>query len=204
MVLDLNIADVTLAAIQMELDTAALVFDVIPDPFAGGGIIVVAGFTIPISDIAAAISKGTSIAMAIARAAMSADLDGDGLRDVIENTITGTDHNVFDTDGDGLGDGYEVTAAGGFYGGTRRPDPNNPDSDGDGLLDGEEGRYNTSFCLADTDCDTLTDGEEVGTWLLGDVRDHADPLLQDTDGDGIPDDIEYASSSCTYVNEEFV
>ncbi|MCK4571096.1 Ig-like domain repeat protein, partial [Candidatus Bipolaricaulota bacterium] len=138
MIFNLNVADVTLAAIQMGLDTAALVFDVIPDPFAGGGVFVVAGFTIPISDILASISKGTSIAMAIARTAMSTDLDGDGLRDVIENTITGTDYNVYDTDGDGLGDGYEVTAAGGFYGGTRRPDPNNPDSDGDGLLDGEE------------------------------------------------------------------
>jgi hypothetical protein len=204
MVFNLNVADVTLAAIQMGLDTAALIADVIPDPFAGGGLIVVAGFTIPISDIAAAISKGTSIAMAIARAAMSTDLDGDGLRDVIENTVTGTDHNVYDTDGDGLGDGYEVTVAGGFYGGTRRPDPNVWDSDGDGLGDGDESGYKTSYCVQDTDCDGVTDWEEVTTYsnydsntkgsttARSDTRDHCEPLAQDTDGDGLNDAVEYA------------
>jgi len=122
--------------------------------------------------------------------AMTTDLDGDGLPDVVE-AVTGTNSTMTDTDGDGLGDYDEISEAGGYYGGSRRPNPNDSDSDDDGLSDGDEaGLYNTSFCVADTDCDTTSDGAEVGTWSQSDIRDHADPLMQDTDGDGLRDDIE--------------
>jgi len=201
MIFDLNAADVALAAVQMGLDVAALVIDIIPDQVVTAGIVVQTGVTIPYSDIAAAIVAGSSVAIEIARTAMTTDLDGDGLPDVVENTVTGTDYDKWDTDGDGMGDLDEIEEAGGFYGGSRRPDPTNPDSDGDGLSDGDEaGLYNTSFCVADTDCDTVTDGTEVATWSFPDITDHSDPLMQDTDGDGLNDLLEIAEG-CPHVND---
>jgi len=202
----LNAADAALAGVQMGLEAMAIAIDVIPDAIVGGGVVVISGTTIPISDIAAAVISGSSLAIEMARMAMTTDLDGDGLPDVVENTITGTDPANPDTDGDGLGDYDEIWEAGGYYGGNRRPDPNNPDSDGDGLSDGDEaGVYGTSFCVVDTDCDTLSDKAEVDTWGCGDPRDHADPLVIDTDGDGLDDDIEfspYPCASCPYVNDD--
>ncbi len=60
-------------------------------------------------------------------AAFAADTDGDGLDDVFEGTILGTNPAAADSDGDGWNDFKEV-----FETGT---DPNNPDSDFDTLLD---------------------------------------------------------------------
>ncbi|MDD5763995.1 MAG: Ig-like domain repeat protein, partial [Candidatus Bipolaricaulis anaerobius] len=203
---NLQAADVALAAVQMGLDAAAIAIDVIPDVIVGGGVFVISGVTIPVSDIAAAIIAGSSIALEIARTAMTTDLDGDGLPDVVENTVTGTDPTKWDTDDDGLSDADEIFEAGGFYGGSRRPNPNVADSDGDGLSDGDEaGLYNTSFCVGDTDCDTISDGAEVATWGCDDPRDHADPLVIDTDGDGLNDKIEFSAfpcASCPYVNDD--
>jgi len=62
-----------------------------------------------------------------------------------------------DSDGDGLTDAEELALAGG----SGCPDPNNADSDGD----------------------TINDGDEVNTWLT-------DPCDVDTDGDGLQDDWE--------------
>ena len=201
MIFDLNAAEVALQAVKLGLDTTALVLDVIPDGVITGGLIVQTGVTIPYSDIAKAIVAGAGILLDIAILAMDTDLDDDGLPDVLEQNATGTDYNNWDTDGDGLGDLDEIEEASGYYGGTRRPNPNNPDSDGDGLSDGDEaGLYNTSFCVADTDCDTETDGTEVGTWALPDIRDHADPLMQDTDGDGLNDAVEI-NTGCPFVND---
>jgi hypothetical protein len=61
--------------------------------------------------------------------------------------------------------------------------------------------------VKDTDCDTLSDGDEVATWQCGDARNHADPLVVDTDGDGLPDSKEDINttlpcSSCPYVNDD--
>ena len=206
LIYDLNVADVTMAGIQMGLEGLAIGADFLPDLIVGAGVGVISGVTIPISDIAAAILSGAGIALEIARTVIMTDLDGDGLPDVVEDTVTGTDKTLTDTDGDGLGDYDEISEAGGYYGGTRRPDPNVADSDGDGLSDGDEaGLYNTSFCVADTDCDTVTDGDEVATWGCPDPRDHADPLMIDTDGDGLDDDIEFSAypcTSCPYVNDD--
>jgi len=192
-ILALNTADTTLAAVQLGLETLAIGADFLPDLIVGGGVFAITGVTIPISDIASAILAGSGIALEIARMAMTTDLDGDGLPDVVE-AVTGTNSTMTDTDGDGLGDYDEISEAGGYYGGSRRPNPNDSDSDDDGLSDGDEaGLYNTSFCVGDTDCDTLSDGDEVGTWGLADIRDHTDPLAQDTDGDGLSDYIEYGT-----------
>jgi len=204
MIYDLNVADVTMAGIQMGLEGLAIGADFLPDLIVGAGFGAISGVTIPISDIAAAILSGAGIALEIARTVIMTDLDGDGLPDVVEDTVTFTDKALTDTDGDGLGDYDEISEAGGYYGGTSRPDPNTWDSDGDGLSDGDEaGLYNTSFCVQDTDCDGLTDGQEVGTWSLGDVRLHLEPLAQDTDGDGLSDYIEYyvEHSPCPFGNE---
>jgi hypothetical protein len=206
MIFDLNAAIVALEAVKLGLDATALVLDVIPDGVIVGGFVVSTGVTIPYSDIAKAIVAGAGIALDIAILAMETDLDGDGIPDVLEQNVTGTDYNNWDTDGDGLGDLDEIEEAGGFYGGSRRPNPNVADSDGDGLSDGDEASlYNTSFCVADTDCDTITDGAEVATWDCADPRDHADPLMMDTDGDGLDDDIEFSPfpcASCPFVNDD--
>ena len=190
----LNATEVALEAVKSGLEVVALVLDVIPDPVTAAGCVVVGGATIPVSDIAKAVVAGAGIALDIAILAMDTDLDDDGLPDVIEETITHTDPFKVDSDGDGMGDLDEIDEAGGFYGGTRRPDPNNPDSDGDGLGDGEEVSVtHTNFCVADTDCDTVSDGAEVGTWSGLDIRDQLDPLMQDTDGDGLTDYVEYGA-----------
>lgn len=98
------------------------------------------------------------------------DSDGDGLLDVDEDTIHGTDPLDPDTDDDGLDDGDEID---------RGTDPLDADSDDDGLLDGEEIDIGTDPLDPDSDDDGLFDGTEVD---LG-----TDPLDEDSDDDGIPD-----------------
>lgn len=101
------------------------------------------------------------------------DSDGDGLTDLDEINVYGTDPFNPDTDGDGLSDGEEVLKYG--------TDPLNPDTDGDGLSDGDEVNvYGTDPLKADTDGDGLSDGDEVNKY-------GTDPLKADTDGDGLSD-----------------
>jgi hypothetical protein len=205
----LNSTEVALSAVKMALDVVALILDIGPDPIAGAGCIVITGFTVPTSDIASAIISGAAIAIDIAIMVMETDLDDDGLPDVIEETITHTDPFKVDSDGDGMGDLDEIDEASGYYGGTRRPSPNDSDSDDDGISDGDEANItHTDFCVADTDCDTVIDGGaglpaigEVETWSWTEIRDHADPLMQDTDGDGLRDDVEIAAG-CPFVNDD--
>ena len=165
------------------------------------------GTTIPVSDIAAAIFSGISLGLDAAELLICSDLDGDGIPGSIE-TLLGLSDAMWDTDGDGMGDLAEIDEAGGLmdlaflftFASSTCPNPLDWDSDNDGLSDGEEGGLNTHFCNPDTDGDTIGDGDEVATWT-NDVRDQADPTEADTDGDGIRDDVENASHSCTYVNE---
>ena len=141
-----------------------------------------------------------------------ADTDGDGLPDSIEEYLSSDPSNT-DTDGDGLNDYYEVF---GTY-----TDPTKSDSDGNGVNDGDEDfdddgltnleeflnntypysndsdndgdevkNYGTNPLVADTDGDGLEDGDEI---ILG-----TDPLVQDTDGDGVIDSKEKFQQSFTH------
>ena len=101
------------------------------------------------------------------------DTDGDGLSDLDEVNIFGTDPFVSDTDGDGLSDGDEVL--------TWFTDPLDPDTDGDGLSDGDEVNIvGTDPLDPDTDGDGLSDGDEVVIWFTN-------PLDADTDAGGVSD-----------------
>lgn len=111
------------------------------------------------------------------------DTDGDGLTDPIEE-FYGTDKNVCDTDGDGLSDYVEIVVL--SY------DPLSIDTDKDGVNDGiedadddtlsnlDEVRLNTNPVLKDTDADGLFDNDEVNIYFT-------DPTARDTDGDGVSD-----------------
>ncbi|MBR3448698.1 MAG: VWA domain-containing protein [Oscillospiraceae bacterium] len=111
------------------------------------------------------------------------DTDGDVLPDLIEKEI-GTDPLNADTDGDLLPDGYEYTSL--------RTNPLAADSDDNGVSDfdedfdndsltnGEEYAAGTDPYVKDTDGDTLSDGDEIHTYLT-------DPLVVDTDQDGLDD-----------------
>ncbi len=64
------------------------------------------------------------------RAATNPDSDGDGLKDIAEINVHGSNPTITDSDLDGLSDGTEVN--------THGTDPTNADTDGDGFSDGEE------------------------------------------------------------------
>jgi Bacterial TSP3 repeat len=78
----------------------------------------------------------------VARTLSAVDTDGDGLADVDEIAIYGTNPIQADSDGDGLSDGAEVA----MWGTAWQADPDDdgvinlldPDADNDGFLDGEE------------------------------------------------------------------
>lgn len=128
------------------------------------------------------------------------DSDGDGIPDgaedinqngVVDPGETSPSSPDSDQDGDGIADGRET--ANGY-------NPNDPDMDDDGLCDGARtvagvcvsgedrngnGRVDvgeTDPRSADTDCDGLSDRDEVN---IG-----TDPQLRDTDGDLIADGVE--------------
>ena len=90
------------------------------------------------------------------------DSDGDGLLDLDEVDVHGTDPNDADSDDDGLSDGEEVQ--------THGTDPTEADTDGDGISDGDEiYTYGTTATESDTDGDGFSD------WL--EVLSGGDPLL---------------------------
>jgi len=144
------------------------------------------------------------------------DSDGDGIPDDIELRLEGgvthpelgTNPNNADTDGDGLLDGEEDTNKNGIF----EPelcetDPRNWDTDGDGLSDKEErdgflitryfgtkGRYDALPSDAAYDEKTpcgVNSARPDATGIAGKnvqiVRVYTNPLVADTDGDGISD-----------------
>jgi len=151
------------------------------------------------------------------------DTDGDGLTD-------GEEEGLFGLEVEPEGVSADVGVPGGTISlGTPASTKTIPaldiDMDNDGLTDYEEVNvYNTDPMDADSDDDKLLDGVEVATWEadiydrltdLGwslpfgalvtakseDARDHADPNMQDTDGDGLTDVLEI-EFGCTYVNDD--
>jgi len=114
---------------------------------------------------------------AVHKGKMVADSDGDGLADILE-ADNGTDPLNPDTDGDGAGDMVELVAS--F-------DPLQPE-DFQGCEDLDEKDF-------DADRDGLTDCDEA---LIG-----TDPSLVDTDGDGIPDGLEF-NFGMDYLNRDGV
>ncbi len=97
-----------------------------------------------------------------------ADMDGDGIADVIEAIAPDGEPDDVDSDSDGISDFVEGLLD---SDGDGLPDFADVDSDGDCILDVDEGQGDP-------------DGDGVGNWL--------DP---DSDGDGIPD-IEETGSDC--------
>jgi len=145
--------------------------------------------------------------LAAAATALCLDIDGDGIMATME-LIMGLNDLNGDVDGDGLGDGQELDIAGAYslvYSpnppACACPHPRDSDSDGDGLSDGDEFNfYHTNLCDPDSDDDERSDGAELDTWGRPDPRDHADPLREDTDGDGLSDFIEFSPGG-PFVND---
>jgi hypothetical protein len=107
------------------------------------------------------------------------DTDGDGVSDGDEVYVYLSNPLLTDSDSDGIPDGEEVTA------GLSPTDPSDVlgDIDGDGLDNLTEFTIGTSINGVDTDGDTLSDFVEYSSPVL-------DPLLADTDNNGIRDDID--------------
>lgn len=84
------------------------------------------------------------------------DTDGDGISDLDEVSLYGTNPSANDSDGDGLSDGDEINV--------HNTDPTVADSDGDGLSDGDEiNIHGTDPLNNDTDGDGMSDGDEVAS-----------------------------------------
>jgi hypothetical protein len=126
-----------------------------------------------------------------------ADTDSDGINDGVEVGAGGNANNA-DTDGDGLSDGVEDTN----HNGQVDPGETNPtvaDSDGDGISDGtEDTNQNGTVDVGETDpadVDFDNDGVCDGSTAIANVcvaGPDSFPGVNDTDGDGIPDNIEDA------------
>ena len=137
-----------------------------------------------------------------------ADRDNDGLSNIEEEDVTGTDPNDPDTDHDGIPDGVEVHGGNPSDPKSNPTNPLTPDSDGDGLCDGSRSIANvcvggedknnnglldlteTDPTNADTDGDGLSDRIEINGDYPGPRGPHTDPLRRDTDGDGLDDGAE--------------
>ncbi|MCY1074729.1 Ig-like domain-containing protein [Archangium lansingense] len=150
------------------------------------------------------------------------DTDGDGITDLIENA-TGTDPNDADSDDDGIQDGTEDADHDGVVD-AGETNPRDADTDDDGLQDGTEKGLSSPEGLgtdlgvfipdadplthtdpldADTDNGSVSDGTEdanhngrVDTGERNPLNPADDvPTGTDTDGDGIPDDVETSTGT---------
>ena len=134
------------------------------------------------------------------------DSDGDGLNDYFETQTATTNPLTDDTDHDGALDADELAG----YGAALTTDPLDRDTDNDGLTDGFEVGYGGNAAVytagvdlnpldIDTDDGGIGDGVEVdsGNYVLFPATNPlvaADDIL-DTDGDSIPDIVEYNGAS---------
>ncbi|KKR06865.1 MAG: NHL repeat containing protein [Candidatus Peregrinibacteria bacterium GW2011_GWC2_39_14] len=109
---------------------------------------------------------------------ITTDTDKDGLTDIMETEIHGTDPKKADTDGDSLKDGEEINKY--------KTNALNIDTDNDTLKDGDEiKKYKTNPLKQDTDNDGFSDNIEIAA-----NTDPLDPLdyPKDTKGVGVSDD----------------
>ena len=115
------------------------------------------------------------------------DTDGDGLSDEQEMDY-GSNPTLRDSDNDGLSDYVEFTLSspGNVFNPNTDPDTDAPDSNCSPVL----GQW------LDSDGDLLTDCEEE---LIG-----TDRLVVDTDGDGIPDGLEFLAGTNPFFAEDVV
>ena len=116
------------------------------------------------------------------------DADGDGLLAWDEQQTWQTSDQSTDTDGDGWGDAYEAQTSG--------TSPANADTDGDGLTDWDD-YLATSESSGDYDGDGLTNVQEASPWYtVGNeaFSRHTQIRVADTDGDGLVDGYEVATS----------
>ena len=129
------------------------------------------------------------------------DTDGDGLNDSREYYITYTNASNKDTDGDDLEDYTEAVDGFVWDGVPYTTNASMYDTDNDGLEDGEEialgmDQYITHANNSDTDNDTLNDGDEV-LYIPRPWQSATNPLVNDTDGDGMLDGWEMQVESTT-------
>ncbi len=110
----------------------------------------------------------------------SSDTDGDGLSDLLE-IVNGTDVGKADSDSDGLTDRQEVDS--GF-------DPLDPDMDRDGMPDGWEVLHGFNPRNAAGSDGASGDPDHDGFPNIDEYLNNTDPHSPDTDGDGVPDRIE--------------
>ncbi|MFZ2808072.1 MAG: BACON domain-containing carbohydrate-binding protein [Desulfosalsimonadaceae bacterium] len=118
------------------------------------------------------------------------DTDKDGLLDEIE-TATCTNPNDVDTDDDGISDGVEDANHDGAvdFGET---DPCNLDTDGDGIQDGTESGVMSP--VVDPDGEGPIRGTDTGIFVPdADPATTTNPLISDSDGDGLKDGQEDAN-----------
>lgn len=149
------------------------------------------------------------------------DADGDGISNGDELYVVGTSPQISDSDGNGTLDGIEDSDNDGVNNLTELADGTNPvlaDTDGDGLSDLEEKNFLSNPLDEDSDNDNLSDFDEFqslavyGCQLDPNVRDTdldgvndgnevdvsvsgrqytSNPCLQDSDSDGLTDNVEY-------------
>jgi Bacterial TSP3 repeat len=114
------------------------------------------------------------------------DTDHDGVVDVDEVQVYGTNPSARDTDSDGIPDGKEIELKESFP----ALNPTHPDTDGDGLSDGDEMILREQGVMvdptkADTDGDGVADGDELGAVYDEKRFDPANPnTFSDHIGDG--------------------
>ncbi|MBS3793976.1 MAG: hypothetical protein KGY80_03720 [Candidatus Thorarchaeota archaeon] len=139
---------------------------------------------------------------------MDEDGDNDGLSDFEEAKIWYTNPFEYDSDGDGLSDGEEALVWG--------SDPLNWDTDGDSIKEpNEDGEmtwpmndyhevriYGTNVTDADSDLDGLGDGLELylaSGQIPWTEPIMIDPMMHDTDGDGLADGSEVRLKNVTDI-----
>lgn len=112
---------------------------------------------------------------------LSSDSDGDGISDYYEIYDWDTSPNAIDSDGDTMGDFWEITYNDNGDGTNPILDDADIDIDSDGLTNLEEYTRKTNPIIADTDGDGMTDGWEV---LYG-----FNPLVKNANADTDDDDL---------------